>query len=87
LQTDLKFSFATIAKFFREREKIRKPFFSNLTLAERVQPRTSRLNGRGCTRAIFRVRCPKNRPRASRKLYFPRQSSSQLHSVIVQVKS
>ncbi len=38
----------------------------------RVQPRTSRPNGRGCTRAIFRVRCPKNRQeRAKSEVHIP----------------
>ena len=48
--------------FSRSRKNSQTPQ-NNLALTERVQPRTSRFNGRGCTRAIFRVRCPKNRPR------------------------
>ena len=32
----LRLQFATIAKFFREREKIRKPHFTNLTLTKEL---------------------------------------------------
>ncbi len=46
----------------REREYPQGIFQVTEQAKMRVQPRTSRFNGRGCTRAIFRVRCPKNRP-------------------------